>query len=44
MDIGKDIQLQEIKELNYVRNVKFEDAIDAIKQIIDILKQELVNV
>lgn len=32
------------KKLNYVRNVKFEDTIDAIKQIIDILEQELVTV
>ena len=31
-------------KLNYVRNVKFEDTIDAIKQIIDILEQELVTV
>ena len=32
------------RKLNYVRNVKFEDTIDAIKQIIDILEQELVTV
>ena len=32
------------RKLNYVRNVKFEDTIDAIKQIIDILDQELVTV
>ena len=32
------------KKLNYVRNVKFEDTIASIKQIIDILEQELVNV
>jgi hypothetical protein len=31
------------RKLNYVRNVKFEDTIDAIKQIIDIL-EELVTV
>lgn len=30
------------KKLSYVKNVKFEDTIDAIKQIIDILEQELV--
>lgn len=32
------------RKLNYVKNVKFEDTIDAIKQIIDILDQELVTV
>ncbi len=32
------------RKLNYVRNVKFEDTIDAIKLIIDILEQELVMV
>lgn len=30
------------KKLSYVKNVRFEDTIDAIKQIIDILEQELV--
>ena len=32
------------KKLNYVKNVEFEDTIDAIKQIIDILEQELITV
>ena len=32
------------KNLNYVKNVEFEDTIDAIKQIIDILEQELITV
>lgn len=32
------------RKLNYVKNVKFEDTIDAIKQIIEILEQELVTV
>lgn len=49
-DIIKDsVILKELfnnysRKLNYVRNVKFEDTIDAIKQIIDILDQELVTV
>lgn len=32
------------KKLNYAKNVKFEDTIDAIKQIIKILESELVGV
>ena len=32
------------KKLNYVKNVNFEDTIDAIKQIIEILKQELATI
>ena len=32
------------KKLNYVKNVKFEDTIDVIEQIIDILNQELITV
>ena len=32
------------KKLNYVKNVNFEDTIEAIKQIIEILEQELVTV
>lgn len=32
------------RKLNYVKKVKFEDTIDAINQIIDILDQELVTV
>lgn len=32
------------RKLNYVKNVKFEDTIDAINQIIDILDQKLVTV
>ena len=31
------------KKLNYAKNVNFEDIIEAIKQIIEILKQELVT-
>lgn len=32
------------KKLNYAKNVNFEDTIEAIKQIIEILEQELVTV
>ena len=32
------------KKLNYVKNVNFEDTIDAIKQIIEILEQELATI
>lgn len=32
------------RKLSYARNVKYEDTVDAIKQIIDILEQELVTV
>ena len=32
------------RKLNYAKKIKFEDTIDAIKQIIDILEQELVTV
>ena len=32
------------KKLSYVKNVRFEDTIDAIKQIIKILESELIEV
>ena len=31
------------KKLNYVVNVDFDDTVDALKQVIDILEQELVS-
>ena len=49
-EIIKDsIALREIfdnysKKLNYVKDVKYEDTIDALKQIIEILETELVGV
>lgn len=32
------------KELNYAKSIKYEDTIDAIKQIIEILDSKIIDV
>ena len=45
----RDILLKELfdnysKKLNYAKSIKYEDTIDAIKQIIEILDSKIIDV